>query len=55
MSAENKVVATLRDQLKNAHEVLEGTMEGVSSEQAPLEPAGHRQSAGGHLCPHLDH
>ena len=37
----NNVVNTLHEQLKNARQVLEGTMEGVSATQCPLDPAGH--------------
>ena len=40
MSAENKVLATIRNQLQGAQQVLEGTMEGVTAEQAHWTPPG---------------
>jgi hypothetical protein len=40
MMAENTIVSFLREQLKGAHRLLEGTMEGVTAEQAHWAPPG---------------
>lgn len=40
MSSKNSVVTSLRQQFQSAHQVLEGTMEGVTAEQAHWVPPG---------------
>jgi len=42
----NKATALLREQFKQGHEFLEGTMQGVTSEMAHWPPPGKAQALG---------
>jgi hypothetical protein len=46
MSSDNPAIATLRGQYQMAHFWVEGTMEGVTAEQAAWDPPGLAHSAG---------
>ena len=46
MSTSNPLAALLRGQLKAAHDVLEGTMQGVTPEMAAWQPPGTANSLG---------
>src|SRR5687767_9013437 len=51
MSTENQAVELVRQQYRNAHTVwLEGTVEGLTSDQARWQPAGRALPAGAHYA-----